>query len=881
MDEEQRNGLVIQADRAYQDAVANPAAGRRSAKRVADDARTAGNPEALVVALRAAGWAARELYDHESAQRYLDEAVDVARDAGLDDRLCEVLITRASTHLEVGNDRQARRDLAAARTVAGHQASAEVAFAHGLLEDETGNYSAALSAYRRTLELVADDRPHLRVKTLNNLAMAALRLGRYQQAEQRLEQAAGLAATFSPMATALVAQSQARLAIESGKPVEAMRRYDRAEELLRAAELPLVELHMDRASAFLTLRLLDEAAAAAAQAVRGYERHVGGSLMLAEALVVQARVALAQDQRELAMAAAVRAEHLFRQQRRPGFRAVAVLLKLKARVSNEGITPGIVEPLARLERTMRRLGNVPSAVEAGLLLGEVSASLGHIRRATSAYDRVVKECRRGPVILRLQGRTAAARRAEIDGDMRRVSQLCRTGLKDLAAYRAAFASAELRAKAAGHGQALAAMGLRSALQSGHGHRIWTWIERIQATALLCATSPVGSEHLQAQLSELRMVEKDITALGVEDLAERAALLRRITKLERTIRSATWAADNGTAAWTVPTAMSLHELRADLGQRTLLQYGELDGRLLGVAVTRRALRWADLGPAAAVAHSGQQLAFALRRLSQPRSSASVTSALSSARRELASLADTLIAPFASAVEGAREIIVAAPATLLSIPWGVVPLLGGGPVRVVPAAASWHDTVDCLPASDNVVLVAGPDLDGAPAEVAAIASRYPAATQYVGPDASCEAVRAAAAGARMVHLACHGRLRADSAGFSSLRLEDGPLTVHDLEHLPQPAHHWVLAACDMGSPGQVSGGALEGVLAALLSGGAAGIVAAIVSVPDVPTAELMIALHGELARGATLSEAMRSARRSIDTTDPMGFVTGMAFSCYGGG
>jgi tetratricopeptide (TPR) repeat protein len=165
MDEEQRNGLVIQADRAYQDAVANPAAGRRSAKRVADDARTAGNPEALVVALRAAGWAARELYDHESAQRYLDEAVDVARDAGLDDRLCEVLITRASTHLEVGNDRQARRDLAAARTVAGHQASAEVAFAHGLLEDETGNYSAALSAYRRTLELVADDRPHLRVKT--------------------------------------------------------------------------------------------------------------------------------------------------------------------------------------------------------------------------------------------------------------------------------------------------------------------------------------------------------------------------------------------------------------------------------------------------------------------------------------------------------------------------------------------------------------------------------------------------------------------------------------------------------------------------------------------------------------------------------------------
>jgi len=881
MQEEQHHSLLIRADRAYEEAVATPAVGRRSAERVADAARAAGDPEALVVALRAAGWAARELYDHESARRYLDEAVEAARTAGLDDRLCEVLITRASTHLEVGNDRQARRDLAAARTVAGHQASAEVAFAHGLLEDETGNYSAALHAYRRTLDLVGDDRPHLRVKTLNNLAMAALRLGRYQQAEQRLEQAAGLASTFSPMATALVAQSQARLAIESGKPVEAMRRYDRAEDLLRAAQLPLVELHMDRASAFLTLRLLDEAAAAAEQAVRGYERHVGGSLMLAEALVVQARVALAQDQRELAMAAATRAEQLFRQQRRPGFRAVAVLLELKARVSKEGITPEIVEPLTRLERTMRRLGNVPSAVDAGLLLGEVSATLGHVRQAAGAYDRVVKQCRRGPVMLRLQGRTAAARRAELDGDMQRVGELCRSGLKDLATYRAAFASAELRAKAAAHGHVLAAMGLRSALRSGHGHRIWTWIERIQAAALLCATSPTDSDDLQAHLSELRMVEKDITALGAESLAERTALLRRITQLEHAIRRVTWAADNGSAVWTVPTAMSLREVRADLGQRTLLQYGELDGRLLGVAVTSRQLRWADLGPATAVANAGQQLAFALRRLSQPRSSASVTSALSSARRELGFLADTLVAPFGSTVGGSGEVVVAAPASLLSLPWGVVPMLAGGPVRVVPAAASWHDTVDCLPPSENVVLVAGPDLRGAPAEIAAIATQYPAASQYVGTDASCDAVRAAATGARMVHLACHGRLRADSAGFSSLRLDDGPLTVHDLEHLPEPAHHWVLAACDMGSPGQVSGGALEGALAALLSGGAAGIVAATVSVPDLPTAELMVALHGELARGATLSEAVWAARRSIDTTDPMGFVTGLAFSCYGGG
>ena len=38
-----------------------------------------------------------------------------------------------------------------------------------------------------------------------------------------------------------------------------------------------------------------------------------------------------------------------------------------------------------------------------------------------------------------------------------------------------------------------------------------------------------------------------------------------------------------------------------------------------------------------------------------------------------------------------------------------------------------------------------------------------------------------GAPLAHIAAHGTFRADSPLFSSLRMDDGPLTVHDFERL----------------------------------------------------------------------------------------------------
>lgn len=151
----------------------------------------------------------------------------------------------------------------------------------------------------------------------------------------------------------------------------------------------------------------------------------------------------------------------------------------------------------------------------------------------------------------------------------------------------------------------------------------------------------------------------------------------------------------------------------------------------------------------------------------------------------------------------------------------------------------------------------------------------------PAATCDAVITAISGARLVHLACHGVLRSDSPTFSSFQMADGPLTVYDLQQLDRPAHHWVLASCDLGSPGRLAGPDLEGVLASLIAGGAAGVVAAVVPVPDEATVSLMETMHHRLRAGDTLPEALRRSSDSIDGSDPHGLVVKTAFACYGGG
>lgn len=199
------------------------------------------------------------------------------------------------------------------------------------------------------------------------------------------------------------------------------------------------------------------------------------------------------------------------------------------------------------------------------------------------------------------------------------------------------------------------------------------------------------------------------------------------------------------------------------------------------------------------------------------------------------------------------MIVPPGALHSVPRSLLPSCRGRTVSVAPSASLWHQAIlsgggDGDPAAESgsgVVLVAGPGLPGAVAEIAALARRYPGAVRLTGAGATCEAVSDALDGARLAHVAAHGRFRADNPLFSCLELADGPFTVYDLEALEQAPRTLVLSACDSGLSDVQPGDELMGLAWAVFALGTRTLIASVLPVPDVATRRLMLDFHARIA------------------------------------
>ncbi|MGH3231175.1 MAG: CHAT domain-containing protein, partial [Streptosporangiaceae bacterium] len=247
--------------------------------------------------------------------------------------------------------------------------------------------------------------------------------------------------------------------------------------------------------------------------------------------------------------------------------------------------------------------------------------------------------------------------------------------------------------------------------------------------------------------------------------------------------------------------------------------------------------------------------------------------------------------AGAHTGDGHVIVVPPGRLHSVPWSLLPSLGSRAVSVAPSAASWlraRRTLDDTVPDDGrdagpVVLVRGPHLASEGAEVPQLAADYAAGREPVvlgGGTATVARVLTAIDGARLVHIAAHGTFRPDSPLFSSLSLDDGPLTVYDLERLRRGPRHLVLSSCDSGVIAPAGANELLGLASSLIPLGTVAIVASVVPVNDVAAVPLMLKLHRGLRGGASLAEALRDARRGSGS-DPVAAATAWSFVCLGAG
>ena len=188
-------------------------------------------------------------------------------------------------------------------------------------------------------------------------------------------------------------------------------------------------------------------------------------------------------------------------------------------------------------------------------------------------------------------------------------------------------------------------------------------------------------------------------------------------------------------------------------------------------------------------------------------------------------------------------------------------------------------DDAPGDGPVALVAGPGLPAAAAEVEALASAYPGAVALGPGEATVDAALRALDGAAVAHLAAHGELRTDNPLFSSLRLADGPLTVHDLDTLARAPRVVVLGACDTAASVVGEGDELLGLAAALLRLGSRSLVAPLVPVPDEETRPLLELLHAELAAGRDCAGALAAVRIATADAGPRTLAAAAAFVALG--
>jgi CHAT domain-containing protein len=179
--------------------------------------------------------------------------------------------------------------------------------------------------------------------------------------------------------------------------------------------------------------------------------------------------------------------------------------------------------------------------------------------------------------------------------------------------------------------------------------------------------------------------------------------------------------------------------------------------------------------------------------------------------------------------------------------------------VPSASWWLDLPPARVAGGSAFVAAGPRLELADAEAAAVAAHHAGARVVTGAAATGAAVLDGLRTADVSHVVAHGRIRHDSPSWSSLELADGPLCLYELEQEEHTSAVVVLSACDSGV-GVRAGDQLVGLSSCLLGLGTRSLVASVCRLPDTPvTVGLMGELHGHLAQSGSVAHSLAALER----------------------
>jgi len=816
------------------------------------------HPSALqaAVAHYAVGLVLRDFGDIREAIGEFKEARRFAREAGEVDRESDILASLSFALVLAG---QTRRGLSVLDTL--------LRDCHGVAEGRIlirrtgvlwtlGRHAESLRDAKAAVDLLsgAGD-PVWEARALHWRAAAYFAVGDIERADQDYARVEALWVECGQQLEYAYARQERGVAAHArGDLPAALAHLDHAQTLLDQLGIFAADLFVNKCTVLLAAGLARDALGEVEAAIATIERDHGSTTRRAELLYSSALAAAATGDFNLAQHRSAEALRLFRRQQRPWWAARAELALLLCRsAAGEDHSAGLLQAARRMTARLDEL-DAARAVDAHLLTGRLALARGRREEAGRHFETAARARHRGQLRTRSAGWLAQATRCEAEGRWRGMLAACDRGLSLLDLHLRTLGATELRTLATAQGAELAAMVLRHAVRRADARLFLEWSERWRATVLrITPVLPPPDSDLVANLAALRNVVTRLDSAR-DGRAAAPALERERRRLEAVVRQRVLHTPAMAPGHTEPFVVA--DLLDQLGDTDLLELTDIGGQLYAIVAAAGRVHLRHVGPTEAATRALDHALFALRREGSGRGSYRLDLAEIGLRLERSLLGESL-----RLLRGGPVIVVPT-GKLHAVPWGLMPSLRDRPTAVAPSASAWlRARRAAMPEDQRVVLVGGPRLATGDAEIRHLAARYPDAVVLADGNAVAERVMAAMDGAWLVHIAAHGTFRADSPLFSAIELDDGPLTVYDLERLKQAPYRVVLGSCSSGVGVTAGADELLGLVSALISLGSAGVVASVVPVNDAATVPLMLALHDQLRGKAGLAEALTQARHAV--------------------
>ena len=836
------------------------------------------DPHDASVARQTIGIVLRDFGDVTAAIGELRAALRLARLTGSAERQSDVQATLGVAMVVSGRTAAGLAALDAAASQASEPLASRVLVRRGIALWILGRHREALHDLRRAVARLrqADDTIWA-ARALSARGLVWLSLNDTSRADVDLASAERLfALTSQHVEHAYAWHNRGLVAFRCGDLPAALSFLDEAAQQYRDLAIPVPDLSIDRCAVLITAGLPHDALLEADHAIQQLDAGRGQPAKRAELLLIAASAALGAGDPQTALARAQAADSLFLAQRRSWWHAHTRFILIRARFAADPASASLLRQAGTCATALERLGSV-QAPQARLLAGRVALDTGSARRA-DYYLAVAARARRrqGPPLSRAGGWLAEALRAEAASSPRRVFAACRRGFEVLDEHGLTLGATELRVQATAQGAELAALAQRWALRAGRPRQLLAWSERWRATVqAVPAVRPVDDPGLRTELTAFRAVASRLDSARSRS-EPTSALQREQTRLESAIRARVMRSPGSG----IPHRYDFDPgaLLDRLGTSRLIEIVDIAGDLHLLVCGAGRVRHVQAGRAGQAADEVTYARSGLSRLAHapaPGLAEKILAVLEATGRRLEAV---LLGPAVRQL-GDAEVIVVPPGSLHAVPWALLPTLRMRALSVAPSARAWLRAQAVRPPEDGgVVLASGPGLASGGQEVAALATGHGNATVLLGGSATAARVLGAIDGARLAHIAAHGTFRADSPLFSSLRMADGPLTVHDFARLRRAPYRLILPCCESGVLARSGADELLGLASTLMPMGTAGIVASVVPVNDAATTALMLALHAGLRRGLALSESLRDARRDL-TSDQVQVATGLSFLALG--